>query len=88
MDADGNHNYTVAFDENKLHQTIEAKDKFVNGGNIGADGKITLKVRNGEDVKLEGQLKDAQLTEIARDTEAGAATVVVRGGYNKEKTKK
>ena len=73
MDADGNHNYTVAFDENKLHQTIEAKDKFVNGGNIGADGKITLKVRNGEDVKLEGQLKDAQLTEIARDTEAGTA---------------
>ena len=80
MDADGNHNYTVAFDENKLHQTIEAKDKFVNGGNIGADGKITLKVRNGEDVKLEGQLKDAQLTEIARDTEAGTATLVVKDG--------
>lgn len=67
MDADGNHNYTVAFDEGKLIQTIEAKDKFVNGGSIGADGKITLKVRNGEDVKLEGQLKDAQLTEIERD---------------------
>ena len=84
MDADGNHNYTVAFDENKLHQTIEAKDKFVNGGNIGADGKITLKVRNGEDVKLEGQLKDAQLTDIERDKEAGTATLVVKDRYNPE----
>ena len=88
MDADGNHNYTVAFDENKLNQTIEAKDKFVNGGNIGADGKITLKVRNGEDVKLEGQLKDAQLTEIARDTEAGTATLVVKDGYNNEEVRR
>ena len=88
MDADGNHNYTVAFDENKLHQTIEAKDKFVNGGNIGADGKITLKVRNGEDVKLEGQLKDAQLTEIARDTEVGTATLVVKDGYNNEEVRR
>ena len=88
IDADGNHNYTVAFDENKLNQTIEAKDKFVNGGNIGADGKITLKVRNGEDVKLEGQLKDAQLTEIARDTEAGTATLVVKDGYNNEEVRR
>ena len=88
MDADGNHNYTVAFDENKLNQTIEAKDKFVNGGNIGADGKITLNVRNGEDVKLEGQLKDAQLTEIARDTEAGTATLVVKDGYNNEEVRR
>lgn len=88
MDADGNHNYTVAFDENKLNQTIEAKDKFVNSGNIGADGKITLKVRNGEDVKLEGQLKDAQLTEIARDTEAGTATLVVKDGYNNEEVRR
>lgn len=88
MDADGNHNYTVAFDENKLNQTIEAKDKFVNGGNIGADGKITLKVRNGEDVKLEGQLKDAQLTEIARDKEAGTATLVVKDGYNNEEVRR
>lgn len=88
MDTDGNHNYTVAFDENKLNQTIEAKDKFVNGGNIGADGKITLKVRNGEDVKLEGQLKDAQLTEIARDTEAGTATLVVKDGYNNEEVRR
>ena len=88
MDADGNHNYTVAFDENKLNQTIEAKDKFVNGGNIGADGKITLKVRNGEDVKLEGQLKDAQLTEIARDKEAGTATLIVKDGYNNEEVRR
>ena len=64
MDTDGNHNYTVAFDEGKLIQTIEAKDKFVNGGSIGADGKITLKVRNGRDVILEGQMKDARLTDI------------------------
>lgn len=84
MDADGNHNYTVAFDEGKLIQTIEAKDKFVNGGSIGADGKITLKVRNGEDVKLEGQLKDAQLTDIERDKEAGTATLVVKDRYNPE----
>ena len=84
MDADGNHNYTVAFDENKLNQTIEAKDKFVNGGNIGADGKITLNVRNGEDVKLEGQLKDARLTDIERDKEAGTATLVVKDRYNPE----
>lgn len=88
MDADGNHNYTVAFDEGKLIQTIEAKDKFVNGGSIGADGKITIKVRNGEDVKLEGQLKDAQLTEIARDTEAGTATLVVKDGYNNEEVRR
>ena len=88
MDADGNHNYTVAFDENKLNQTIEAKDKFVNGGNIGADGKITLKVRNGEDVKLEGQLKDAQLTAIERDKEAGTATLVVKDGYNNEEVRR
>lgn len=81
MDADGNHNYTVAFDEGKLIQTIEAKDKFVNGGSISADGKITLKVRNGEDVELEGQLKDAQLTEIERDKAAGTATLVVKDGY-------
>lgn len=88
MDADGNHNYTVAFDEGKLIQTIEAKDKFVNGGSIGADGKITLNVRNGEDVKLEGQLKDAQLTDIARDKEAGTATLVVKDGYNNEEVRR
>ena len=88
MDTDGNHNYTVAFDEGKLIQTIEAKDKFVNGGSIGADGKITLKVRNGEDVKLEGQLKDAQLTEIARDMEAGTATLVVKDGYTNEEVRR
>ncbi|WP_418947930.1 YadA-like family protein [Phascolarctobacterium succinatutens] len=88
MDADGNHNYTVAFDENKLNQTIEAKDKFVNGGNIGADGKITLNVRNGEDVKLEGQLKDAQLTAVERDKEAGTATLVVKDDYTNEEVRR
>ena len=88
MDADGNHNYTVAFDEGKLIQTIEAKDKFVNGGSIGADGKITLKVRNGEDVKLDGQLKDAQLTEIERDKAAGTATLVVKDGYTNEEVRR
>lgn len=88
MDTDGNHNYTVAFDEGKLIQTIEAKDKFVNGGSIGADGKITLKVRNGEDVKLEGQLKDAQLTAVARDKEAGTATLIVKDGYNNEEVRR
>ena len=87
-DDKGNHNYTVAFDEGKLIQTIEAKDKFVNGGSIGADGKITLNVRNGEDVKLEGQLKDAQLTDIARDKEAGTATLVVKYGYNNEEVRR
>lgn len=87
-DDKGNHNYTVAFDENKLNQTIEAKDKFVNGGNIGANGKITLKVRNGEDVKLEGQLKDAQLTAVERDKEAGIATLVVKDGYNNEEVRR
>mgnify|MGYP000774589033 CR=1 FL=1 len=88
MDTDDNYNYTVAFDEGKLIQTIEAKDKFVNGGNIGADGKITLKVRNGEDVKLEGQLKDAQLTAVERDKEAGTATLVVKDGYNNEEVRR
>lgn len=83
VDADGNYKYTVGFDEGKLIQTIEAKDKFVNGGSIGEDGKITLK-RNGEDVKLDGQLKDAQLTEIERDKEAGTATLVVKDRYNPE----
>lgn len=80
----GNHAYTVKFNENKLNQTIEAKDRYVNGGSIGADGKITLKVRKGEDVKLEGQMKDARLTDIERDKEAGTATLVVKDRYNPE----
>ena len=88
VDADGNYKYTVGFDEGKLIQTIEAKDKFVNGGSIGADGKITLKVRNGEDVKLDGQLKDAQLTEIERDKAAGTATLVVKDGYTNEEVRR
>lgn len=89
MDTDGNHNYTVAFDEGKLIQTIEAKDKFVNGGSISNDGKISLNLRNAEvPIELEGQLKDAQLTEIARDTEAGTATLVVKDGYTNEEVRR
>lgn len=87
-DDKGNHNYTVAFDEGKLIQTIEAKDKFVNGGSIGADGSITLNVNNGRDVTLEGQLKDAQLTDIARDKAAGTATLVVKDGYTNEEVRR
>lgn len=88
MDTDGNHNYTVAFDECKLIQTIEDQDRYVNGGSIGEDGSITLNVHNGRDVTLEGQLKDAQLTEIARDTEAGTATLVVKDGYTNEEVRR
>lgn len=88
MDTDGNHNYTVAFDEGKLIQTIEDQDRYVNGGSIGEDGSITLNVHNGRDVTLEGQLKDAQLTEIARDTEAGTATLVVKDGYTNEEVRR
>lgn len=87
-DDKGNHAYTVSFNEQKLNAAIEAQDRYVNGGNIGADGKITLKVRNGEDVKLEGQLKDAQLTEIERDKAAGTATLVVKDGYTNEEVRR
>lgn len=87
-DDKGNHNYTVAFDEGKLIQTIKAKDKFVNGGSIGADGSITLNVNNGRDVTLKGQLKDAQLTEIERDKAAGTATLVVEDGYTNEEVRR
>lgn len=87
-DDKGNHNYTVAFDEGKLIQTIKAKDKFVNGGSIGADGSITLNVNNGGDVTLKGQLKDAQLTEIERDKAAGTATLVVKDGYTNEEVRR
>lgn len=88
MDTDGNHNYTVAFDEGKLIQTIEDQDRYVNGGSIGEDGSITLNVHNGRDVTLEGQLKDAQLTDIARDKEAGTATLIVKDGYNNEEVRR
>ena len=88
-DDKGNHNYTVAFNENKLNQTIEAKDKYVNGGSIGENGKISLKLRNVEaPIELTGQLKDAQLTEIARDTAAGTATLVVKDGYTNEEVRR
>ena len=88
VDADGNYKYTVGFDEGKLIQTIEDQDRYVNGGSIGEDGSITLNVHNGRDVTLEGQLKDAQLTEIARDKEAGTATLVVKDGYNNEEVRR
>lgn len=84
----GNHAYTVSFNEQKLIQTIEDQDRYVNGGSIGEDGSITLNVHNGRDVTLEGQMKDAQLTEIARDTEAGTATLVVKDGYNNEEVRR
>lgn len=80
----GNHAYTVSFNEQKLIQTIEDQDRYVNGGSIGEDGSITLNVHNGRDVKLEGQLKDARLTDIERDKEAGTATLVVKDRYNPE----
>lgn len=87
LNQSGNHAYTVKFNEQKLNEAIEAQDRYVNGGSIGEDGSITLNVHNGEDVKLEGQLKDAQLTEIARDKEAGTATLVVKDGYTNEKVR-
>lgn len=84
----GNHAYTISFNEQKLNAAIEAQDRYVNGGSIGADGSITLKVHNGRDVTLEGQLKDAQLTEIKRDKEAGTATLVVKDGYTNEEVRR
>lgn len=87
-DDKGNHAYTVSFNEQKLNATIEDQDRYVNGGSIGADGKITLKVRKGEDVTLDGQLKDVQLTEIERDKAAGTATLVVKDGYTNEEVRR
>lgn len=87
-DDKGNHAYTVSFNEQKLNAAIEAQDRYVNGGSIGEDGSITLKVHNGRDVTLEGQLKDAQLTEIKRDKEAGTATLVVKDGYTNEEVRR
>lgn len=80
----GNHAYTVKFNEQKLNEAIEAQDRYVNGGSIGEDGSITLNVHNGRDVTLEGQMKDARLTDIERDKEAGTATLVVKDRYNPE----
>lgn len=88
LNQSGNHAYTVKFNEQKLNKAIEDQDRYVNGGSIGADGKITLKVRKGEDVKLDGQLKDAQLTEIERDKAAGTATLVVKDGYTNEEVRR
>ena len=84
----GNHAYTVSFNEQKLIQTIEDQDRYVNGGSIGEDGSITLNVHNGRDVTLEGQLKDAQLTAIERDKEAGTATLVVKDGYTNDEVRR
>ena len=83
-----NHAYELGINSEKLNEAIEAQDRYVNGGSIGADGSITLNVNNGEDVTLEGQLKDAQLTDIARDKEAGTATLVVKDGYNNEEVRR
>nr|WP_304259255.1 YadA-like family protein [Phascolarctobacterium succinatutens] len=80
----GNHAYTVSFNEQKLNAAIEDQDRYVNGGSIGEDGSITLNVHNGRDVTLEGQMKDARLTDIERDKEAGTATLVVKDRYNPE----
>lgn len=80
----GNHAYTVKFNEQKLNEAIEAQDRYVNGGSIGEDGSITLNVHNGRDVTLEGQMKDARLTDIERDKDAGTATLVVKDRYNPE----
>ena len=84
----GNHAYTVKFNEQKLNEAIEAQDNYVNGGSIGEDGSITLNVHNGRDVTLEGQLKDAQLTDIERDKEAGTATLVVKDGYTNDEVRR
>ena len=83
-----NHAYELGINSEKLNEAIEAQDRYVNGGSIGADGSITLNVNNGRDVTLEGQLKDAQLTDIARDKEAGTATLVVKDGYTNEEVRK
>lgn len=84
----GNHAYTVSFNEQKLIQTIEDQDRYVNGGSIGEDGSITLNVHNGRDITLEGQMKDARLTDIERDKEAGTATLVVKDGYTNEEVRR
>lgn len=87
-DDKGNHAYTVSFNEQKLNAAIEDQDRYVNGGSIGGDGSITLNVHNGRDVTLEGQMKDARLTDIERDKEAGTATLVVKDRYNPEEVKR
>ena len=89
MGEDGNYKYTVGFDETQLDNRIAEKDKYVNGGSIGENGKITLNVRNSEEViTLEGQLTDAQLTDIERDKEAGTATLVVKDGYTNDEVRR
>lgn len=87
--ADGNYNYTVGFDETQLDNRIAEKDKYVIGGSISNDGKISLNLRNVEaPIELTGQLKDAQLTDIARDKGAGTATLVVKDGYTNDEVRR
>ena len=89
MGEDGNYNYTVGFDETQLDNRIAEKDKYVIGGSISNDGKISLNLRNVEaPIELTGQLKDAQLTEIERDKEAGTATLVVKDGYTNDEVRR
>ena len=89
MGEDGNYNYTVGFDETQLDNRIAEKDKYVIGGSISNDGKISLNLRNVEaPIELTGQLKDAQLTDIARDKEAGTATLVVKDGYTNDEVRR
>lgn len=86
---DGNYNYTVGLNETILDNRIAEKDKYVTGGSISNDGKISLNLRNAEaPIKLEGQLKDAQLTAIERDKEAGTATLVVKDGYTNDEVRR
>lgn len=85
----GNHAYTVSFNEQKLNEAIEAQDRYVNGGSISEKGKISLTLQNVEaPIELDGQLKDAQLTEIERDKAAGTATLVVKDGYTNEEVRR
>ena len=79
-----NHAYELGINSKQLSDFVKKHDRYVNGGSIGADGSITLNVNNGRDVTLDGQLKDARLTDIERDKEAGTATLVVKDRYNPE----
>lgn len=100
--VEGNHAYKIDINGDQLGDFVQQYDTntittaqddgknyvTVNGGSIGEDGSITLNVHNGRDVTLEGQLKDAQLTAVERDKEAGTATLVVKDGYNNEEVRR
>lgn len=70
-----------------VHDIITVNNSM-EGQEDGKNYQIGINVRNGEDVKLEGQLKDAQLTAVERDKEAGTATLVVKDGYNNEEVRR